>query len=98
MYNKTLFVYFAIESINSCCQQPAAWLTQPHDAGGVRIGPLPFPHTTTSWASACNFDDRVIPHDAAFTNGTCKDAGYSKMGGSCMDQKDCDCGTSWFKP
>merc|ERR1712046_520801 len=36
-----------------CCQIPKQWMTEPHDDGGIKAPPFPYPFTTSSWGSAC---------------------------------------------
>ena len=91
-YSATSFVYW-VESNGGCCQMPAAWMTEPHDNGGNRVAPLPFPASSTSWGSACQYDE--IPQSARFTTGTCAEAGFAKQNGQC-GSANCDCSTSWY--
>ena len=94
-YSATSFVHWVVpEDYNGCCQMPAAWMTEPHDSGGNRVAPLPFPASQNSWGSACNFDE--IPQSARFANGSCASVGFTKKEGDCLDSADCDCSTSWI--
>ena len=94
-YSATSFVHWVVpEDYNGCCQMPAAWMTEPHDSGGNRVAPLPFPASQNSWGSACDFDE--IPQSARFANGSCASVGFTKKEGDCLDSADCDCSTSWI--
>ena len=95
VYAKTKFAYAPDMPGGGCCQIPAAWMTGPHDSGGTRVAPFPFPYSETSWGSACGFDNGYIPRTARFINGTCKGAGYPTKRGGCLDTADCDCSTTW---
>lgn len=96
---ETKFVYYIQENDDNCCQMPAAWMTEPHDNNGVRVPPLPYPASRSSWGDACSLATMgfPLPDYARFSEGTCASAGsgYSFRRGACANKEDCDCSTTW---
>lgn len=94
--DNTEYVHYDSGDLAGCCQMPKQWMTEPHDEGGVKVPPMPFPFTTSSWGSACGIDEEWIPRSATFTDGTCKSVGSDQQNGGCINADNCRCSTMWI--